>query len=157
MPPPPNRACFVTIGATASFRSLLVATTSDQFIDSLLSLGYTDLTLQCGPDLEYCRELLAAQAQNQQLDGSQSIRQKENQEISRDNHIDIKGLKIKMFDFNKMGLGQEMRVCQAQGGKRREGVVVCHAGRFCLLFRTSSFQAPSGTQKSTKLGPRLML
>lgn len=128
MPPTQTRECFITIGATASFKPLLAAATSVLFTTTLLELGYSHMTLQCGPDLEYCSELL--QELSQSRTGQPLASQKENHKME----LDISGLKIKTFDFNKMGLGQEMRVCQKIEGKRREGVVVCHAGAYFIDF-----------------------
>ncbi|KAI0535344.1 hypothetical protein GGR58DRAFT_479478 [Xylaria digitata] len=49
----PTRTAFVTIGATAGFRSLLQEVVSPKFLTTLKSLDFTDLVVQCGPDLEY--------------------------------------------------------------------------------------------------------
>ncbi|KAI3322562.1 glycosyltransferase family 1 protein [Xylariaceae sp. AK1471] len=48
-----TRTAFVTIGATAGFRSLLQEVVSDKFLYTLKYLNFTDLIVQCGPDLEY--------------------------------------------------------------------------------------------------------
>ncbi|KAI0911268.1 hypothetical protein F4823DRAFT_314091 [Ustulina deusta] len=48
-----TRTAFVTIGATAGFRSLLQEVVSPKFLATLESLNFTDLVVQCGPDLEY--------------------------------------------------------------------------------------------------------
>jgi beta-1,4-N-acetylglucosaminyltransferase len=47
----PDRCCFVTVGATAGFRSLLDEVTTVGFFDCLAKHGYTSLHIQCGPDL----------------------------------------------------------------------------------------------------------
>jgi beta-1,4-N-acetylglucosaminyltransferase len=47
------RTAFVTIGATAGFRSLIREVVSDEFLHTLKRLKFTDLIVQCGPDLEY--------------------------------------------------------------------------------------------------------
>ncbi|KAI1826107.1 hypothetical protein F4861DRAFT_537463 [Xylaria intraflava] len=49
----PSRTAFVTIGATAGFRGLLEEIVSDEFLTALKLLSFTDLIVQCGPDLEY--------------------------------------------------------------------------------------------------------
>jgi len=43
------------------------------------------------------------------------------------------GLKIKAFDFNAKGLGQEMLECKESTGLRDEGLVVSHAGAGTIL------------------------
>ncbi|KAH6617299.1 hypothetical protein F5144DRAFT_660337 [Chaetomium tenue] len=50
-PVQPGRCCFVTVGATAGFRSLLDEVTTAGFFDCLANHGYTFLHIQCGPDL----------------------------------------------------------------------------------------------------------
>ncbi|KAI1179258.1 glycosyltransferase family 28 C-terminal domain-containing protein [Nemania sp. FL0916] len=47
------RTAFVTIGATAGFRSLLREVVSPKFLAVLKTLNFTNLVVQCGPDLEY--------------------------------------------------------------------------------------------------------
>jgi beta-1,4-N-acetylglucosaminyltransferase len=104
--PKPRRECFVTIGATASFRLLLSAVLTTSFLSTLSELEYTHLTLQCGPDLSYADTKI------------------------KDEGLDWegRGIKVRSFDFNKEGLGHEMRGCKGKGRSEREGVVVCHAG-----------------------------
>ncbi|KAI1812933.1 glycosyltransferase family 1 protein [Poronia punctata] len=48
-----SRTAFVTIGATAGFRSLLEEVVSKTFLETLQSLNFTDLVVQCGPDVDY--------------------------------------------------------------------------------------------------------
>jgi beta-1,4-N-acetylglucosaminyltransferase len=108
-----RREAFVTVGATAAFRSLIDASISLSFLSTLSRLGYTHLTIQCGPDLAYFNEKFEAEKDSlQQPLGS---------------------LKIRTFDFNTLGLGQEMRGCKGVPGTSREGVVVCHAGAGTIL------------------------
>ncbi|KAI9735855.1 MAG: N-acetylglucosaminyldiphosphodolichol N-acetylglucosaminyltransferase catalytic subunit alg13 [Cirrosporium novae-zelandiae] len=108
-----QRLCFVTIGATASFNDLLSAALSRPFLEALFQAGYTDLLLQYGKE--------------------------EGQHIFEDFiHTHPKGtdgqygLNINGFDFNKRGLGQEMRAAKGEQG-RREGVVISHAGSGSIL------------------------
>ncbi|KAJ2901754.1 hypothetical protein MKZ38_001426 [Zalerion maritima] len=49
---PPPKTCLVTIGATASFPSLLRDSISPAFLDCLIVHGYRHLILQCGPLVE---------------------------------------------------------------------------------------------------------
>ena len=102
-----RRECLVTVGATASFQTLIDNVLTSAFIDTISILGYTRLTIQCGPDVAYAKSKARA------LEESSGL----------------KGVKLKLFDFNKLGLGSEMRVCKGVEGKSREGVVVCHAGK----------------------------
>ncbi|KAI0108307.1 glycosyltransferase family 1 protein [Daldinia grandis] len=44
---------FVTIGASASFQPLIEEVLSEAFLAKLRSLGFTHLTLQCGPDYDF--------------------------------------------------------------------------------------------------------
>ncbi|KAI1439092.1 hypothetical protein GGR50DRAFT_176 [Xylaria sp. CBS 124048] len=58
-----TRAAFVTIGATAGFRGLLEEVVSHEFLATLKSLNFTDLIVQCGPDLEYFEAIKPQDAQ----------------------------------------------------------------------------------------------
>src|SRR5207244_2831402 len=50
------RNCFVTVGATASFKLLLEEICRPEFLVQLRQCGYTGLDVQCGPDLEWFSE-----------------------------------------------------------------------------------------------------
>lgn len=114
-----QRICFVTIGATASFDQLIKATLSPGFLQALQASDYTTLSLQYGKNgqqiLQEFRENVASGRQ-------------------RDYGMDITG-----FDFNKQGLGQEMKTVKA-GKNRQEGVVISHAGKMhdhhCVSIET---------------------
>ena len=113
----PRKVCFVTIGATASFNALLEGVLSVTFLEALHTFEYTDLLLQYG------------------LEGS-SILEKwfgdEEQTSALNGKINVSG-----FDFNKQGLGQEMRAAKGENGDL-QGVVISHAGRSCLSFHDCS-------------------
>ena len=98
-----QKICFVTIGATASFDSLLHATISPPFLKALKECDYTDLQLQYG---KY----------------GESILQEPKSE-------DLSGLELTGFDFNKKGLGAEFTAAKCEGN-RAEGVIISHAGSF---------------------------
>lgn len=115
-----RRECFITIGATAAFRSLLEQSLSPLFLDTLCALSYTHLTVQCGPELTHFESIVATQPDHIHDSSSTAPRT-------------IRGIEVKSFDFNKFGLGQEMRGCTAQKGKSREGVIICHAGAGTIL------------------------
>lgn len=117
MPPAKKKLCFVTIGATASFDALIAAALSPLFLEALKAAQYTDLLLQHG--LEGRKVLNAFQA------ATSSSNEK------------IHGLEIRGFDFNKSGLGAEMRAAKGLDGGL-EGVVISHAGRFLFLWDAGS-------------------
>lgn len=106
-----RKVCFVTIGATASFDSLLRATLNPTFVEVLEQHGYTDLCIQHGKD------------------GRPILQEFVNQYTKRagTHTVNISG-----FDFNKQGLGAEMRAAKGQNDSD-EGVVISHAGEFFVL------------------------
>ena len=103
-----GRTCFVTIGATAGFDSLIRAVLDERFVRALEGYGYKHLMIQYGKDEKGIYRSFA-----------DSI------------HICSRpddGLTISGFGFNRDGLGQEMKA--AKGGKDgSEGVVISHAGK----------------------------
>ena len=103
----PRKVCFVTIGATASFDALLEAVLTRTFLETLEKFEYTDLILQYGKD---------------GLSILERFRQSEEHVSASTSKINISG-----FDFNKQGLGQEMRAAKGENGGL-EGVVISHAG-----------------------------
>lgn len=103
----PRKLCFVTVGATAAFDSLIKAVLSPEFLQRLHAFGYTDLRLQYGKDghtiLKDYRSRFGSESEEEF------------------------GIQITGFDFNKKGLGFEMRAAKGEGA-RLEGVVISHAG-----------------------------
>ena len=103
----PKKLCFVTIGATASFDSLIKATTTSSFLKALRDAEFTDLLIQYGKKgkviLDQCTEAIS-------LESEKSY-----------------GISITGFDFNKKGLGLEMRAAKGEQGGA-EGLVISHAG-----------------------------
>jgi len=97
-----RREIFVTTGATADFPDLVANAVSDETLKTLSELSFTHLTIQGGKLGDYF----------------EVIKPK-----------DTKGINMRFFDFNKDGLHQEMRACQAKKGVSEEGLVVCHAGK----------------------------
>jgi beta-1,4-N-acetylglucosaminyltransferase len=98
---PLHKECFVTIGATAGFEDLLIAAVSNEVLETLSELGFTNLTIQCGTMNQY---------------------------FSKIKPTDSRGLRITNFDFKAQGLENEMKRCQARTGVSQEGLVICHAG-----------------------------
>ncbi|KAF2965668.1 hypothetical protein GQX73_g7870 [Xylaria multiplex] len=107
----PTRTAFVTIGATAGFRSLLQEVVSPKFLATLKSLDFTDLVVQCGPDLEYFDSIRPGYSQK------------------------AYGLDITAFsyapDLNKY-FAQASRG-DDDNGKRECGVIVSHAGSGSII------------------------
>jgi hypothetical protein len=107
---PSKRLCFVTVGATASFNSLISATLHPLFLDAMSKSGYTNLLIQYGKDGKAVFEKLTA-------------------EIASADETDIT---IDGFDFNRDGLDQEMRAAKGKPPHSAEGVVISHAGKQAL-------------------------
>ena len=102
--PKPQKVCFVTVGATASFDALIKATLSPPFLEALKTYDYTHLRLQHGKDGQKVpEEFYSANTGTQDLE-------------------------ISGFDFNRQGLGFEMRAAKGEDN-RQEGVIVSHAGK----------------------------
>jgi len=109
--------CFVTIGATASFASLIRAALSPSFLAGLKAHRYTHLVVQYGADGAplYQGELSKTRETIQDLD-----------------------IMIEGFALDQSGLGKYMSLAKHGGdGRGREGVVVSHAGN-ALCFVVSS-------------------
>ena len=108
----PRKVCFVTVGATASFDSLVKATLSPQFLEALKTYDYTDVRLQYGKDGHKILE---------EFNRSKDTMSQGAQDLS-----------ICGFDFNKQGLGSEMQAAKGEGNGV-EGVVISHAGTYSSL------------------------
>jgi len=102
-----KKLCFVTIGATASFDSLISAALSPEFLEALEASNYTDLVLQHGAE------------------GSLIL--KEFHRTFGKINANEWGINVYGFDFNKEGLGKEMRAAKGNPGDA-EGIVISHAG-----------------------------
>lgn len=107
----PRKVCFVTIGATASFPSLIRTVLSPSFLTALEQQTYTDLFIQYGANGE---TLYAERMKDLQISGFTS------------------SLHIKGFDLDQRGLAQWMRLAKTGDGGV-EGVVVSHAGSGTIL------------------------
>ena len=110
----PQKTCFVTIGATASFSDLIRAILSADFCSALESQSYTDLLVQYGQD---GKSLYDECLQTADLPPNST-------------------LKINGFDLDPTGLDRQLR--QAKGieprnSGAREGVVISHAGSGTIL------------------------
>jgi len=103
-----QKTCFVTIGATASFSSLIRAVLTPEFHEALQSQRYTTLLLQYGQDgqalYEECLQRLTAESKLR--------------------------LEVSGFALDTAGLGRYMRQAKGIGMKdAAEGVVISHAGK----------------------------
>lgn len=97
----------MTIGATAKFDSLITAVLSSPFLQALQAMAYTDLVIQYGAEgANIYREFVDANP------------------IGSEGQY---GLDIRGFDFNRQGLGAEMRSVKGDA-IRSTGVVFSHAG-----------------------------
>jgi UDP-N-acetylglucosamine transferase subunit ALG13 len=99
-----TKNCFVTIGATASFASLIKAVLARDVCQTLKDLGYDRLLIQYGHDGQ---ELFDTCLQN--------LKQHERESLI-----------IEGFDLDQSGLAAHMR--DAKGSNGKEGVVISHAG-----------------------------
>ncbi|KAI9709218.1 MAG: hypothetical protein M1812_007741 [Candelaria pacifica] len=108
----PRKLCFITIGATASFDTLLLAVLNRAFLEALFDTGYTDLQLQYGKEGKAIFDRF----------------------ITNHGYGDktVYGINVSGFGFNKKGLGQEMLGAKGQGNGS-EGVVISHAGSGSIL------------------------
>lgn len=98
-----RKVCFVTIGATASFASLIRAVLSNVFIMALSQNDYTDLVVQYGADGQLLYQSCIKELTNA-------------------------GIKIQGFGLDPQGLAPYMRDAKTGGDKGVEGVVISHAG-----------------------------
>lgn len=122
---PPRKLAFITIGATASFQSLLNAALTPQFLSRLAFHGYNDLLVQYGTDRDLFTKLLSEHSTSSFI----SVPPDEGLAIA-DAYDTDSGVRVSGFAFNKKGLQTEMR---AAAGRYRhwskEGCVISHAGK----------------------------
>lgn len=106
-----ERYCLVTVGATVGFKTLTESVLQPSFWAFLSSQGFTELRIQCGPDLPWASKKLDSLAD----------------EVPS-------GLSVVVFDVRKNLMKEEMILCKPIEGKRRRGLVISHAGWFLFLF-----------------------
>ncbi|KAJ8111580.1 hypothetical protein ONZ43_g5589 [Nemania bipapillata] len=106
-----TRTAFVTIGATAGFRGLLQEVISEKFLSTLKSLDFTNLVVQCGPDLEYFNTIRPQDAQ------------------------DSYGVEIMAFSYAPDLKKHFMQASRGEddNGKRDSGVIISHAGSGSII------------------------
>lgn len=104
----PPKVAFVTVGATATFKELIEEVFALPTLQTLVKEGYTKLRVQAGPEADYWKSNIPAEKGL--------------------------GLEIEVFDFDRNGLGHEMRQCKKGGfygnGESLEGIVISHAGQW---------------------------
>ena len=106
------KQCFVTIGATAPFNSLIRAVTESVFITALHEAGYTQLRIQYGNE------------------EGEAIFRERTQALKDVDHV--ADLEITGFGFKKEGLRQEMHGVKGSSPEN-EGMVISHAGSGSIL------------------------
>lgn len=100
-----ERTCLVTVGATVGFRELTAAVLQPTFWHFLRSKGFTALRVQCGPDIPWATAIL------------------------EESRSDVpKGLDVDVFEVRRNLMSEEMMLCKAVSGQRRQGLVISHAG-----------------------------
>ncbi|APA12214.1 hypothetical protein SS1G_10797 [Sclerotinia sclerotiorum 1980 UF-70] len=106
-----SKVAFVTVGATATFKELIEEVFALHTLQALAKEGYTKLRVQAGLDADYWKKNIPTEKGP--------------------------GLEIEVFDFDRNGLGHEMRQCKQGGfygtGESLEGVVISHAGSGTIL------------------------
>ncbi|RJE23622.1 hypothetical protein PHISCL_04036 [Aspergillus sclerotialis] len=110
----PTKLCFVTVGATASFLSLLLSVLDSKFLEALSQSGYTHLLVQYGKDGQIIYENFLVKYPA----GSPGRH----------------GIEIGGFDFNQAGLGEVMRMTKENKSEgRSSGMIISHAGSGSIL------------------------
>lgn len=100
-----DRHCLVTVGATTSFPDLTNVALRPEFWTDLRFRGFTELRIQCGPDLPRATAELDAKQEQVPV-----------------------GLAVSVFDVRKNLMEEEMTLCKPSPGQRRRGLVISHAG-----------------------------
>ncbi|KAK5075164.1 N-acetylglucosaminyldiphosphodolichol N-acetylglucosaminyltransferase catalytic subunit alg13 [Lithohypha guttulata] len=109
-----SKRCFVTVGATASFTSLIRAVLEPAFLETLHAQKYTELRIQYGKDGKKIFEDYIWVLPD---------------DLKQKVQIEITG-----FDFRKDGLREEMLAARKGGGQQgAEGCVISHAGSGSIL------------------------
>lgn len=108
-----GKRCFVTIGATAPFNSLIEAVLREDFLRALRDAKFSHLRIQYGKEGKVIFEKFVA-------GHGKEIR----------DHL---GIALTGFDFNASGLEQEFYAVQGSRSRSsrdpNEGIVISHAGR----------------------------
>ncbi|OAQ61951.1 glycosyltransferase family 1 protein [Pochonia chlamydosporia 170] len=117
-----DRYCLVTVGATVGFEELTKQVLQPAFWQFLSSKGFTELHIQCGPDISWASAIFS--------DQKGKLPQ---------------GFQIDVFDVKNNLMKDEMVLCQARAGERAEGLVISHAGTYQqrrMLHKTHPYETP---------------
>ena len=119
-----KKVAFVTVGATAPFEELIKAVLEPEFLQALEEKEYTTLVCQTGASINTFNQLKP-----------------------KDSEF---GMKYAGFQFNKKGLGDEMRQVKAKEGDSREGVVITAAGKRLSCVRKDARYRSRVTNNATR-------
>ncbi|OCT52918.1 UDP-N-acetylglucosamine transferase subunit alg13 [Cladophialophora carrionii] len=108
-----GKRCFVTVGATAPFNSLVRAVLEPVFIKALREAGYSQLQIQYG-------------------DQSGQDTYRERTQLLNEQQEAPDGFEVSGFGFKKEGLGDEMRAVKGLSPET-EGMIISHAGSGSIL------------------------
>jgi beta-1,4-N-acetylglucosaminyltransferase len=112
--PPKEKRCFVTIGATAAFNSLVQGVLEPPFLEALRDAKYTELRIQYGDE------------------GRRIFDEKVGDNSNKEQLKKQYGIEVTGFDFNKSGLEGEMKAAKGTSAVT-EGSVISHAGSGTIL------------------------
>ncbi|KAI2625822.1 glycosyltransferase family 1 protein [Hypoxylon sp. NC1633] len=104
-----SKYLFVTVGASASFKTLIKEVISPPFVEKLKSFGFTHIVVQCGPDYGY-------------FEGSKPNQGPED--------LDISGFAYKKDLREAMSLAT---ADDTSGKERARGLIITHAGSGSIL------------------------
>lgn len=104
----------MTVGATVGFEKLTKQTLLPEFWSYLRSKGFTNLRIQCGPDVSWASKELQSTLSSSASEAS-------------DPYDD--GLKVEVFEMSKNLMRDEMTLCKPREGERTQGIVISHAGK----------------------------
>ena len=108
-----TKLCFVTIGATATFKTLIEAVLDIEFAQTLRELGYTELRVQYGSDGKAIFESFVQKHSQNEFTMA----------IPPESKVAITG-----FGFKEQGLASDMRDAKGGFDDSIEGLVISHGG-----------------------------
>ncbi|UNI20694.1 N-acetylglucosaminyldiphosphodolichol N-acetylglucosaminyltransferase [Purpureocillium takamizusanense] len=107
---PSQRYCLITVGATVGFEQLTKTALEPLFWQFLQDRGFSNLRIQCGPDVPWASAKLA------QIE-----------------HEVPPGFSVDVFDVRRNLMLEEMVLCKPTAGQRGQGLIVSHAGTGTIL------------------------
>lgn len=128
----PTKRCFVTVGATASFTSLIQNVLQPTFLQALKQHKYTELRIQYGKN------------------GKKTF--DDYFWVLSDDFKESLGIQITGFEFNKTGLKEEVlaakRVYTTSQMDGVEGCVISHAGEYAARYQGRKLSGGRLTMRS---------